>query len=150
MAQAKEWLDVEVNSIKAIVKIVESDGYEKVFTKKVLRETFNIPFAIIKRLGREQLIEDREAYGRCELDVYPHRAEGVTGYRLLVDMAIQLPTDLGRNIPAAQRKGKAESMCRPWSKKDVYAPQLSILILNALELEPETLPNVVKRRRKVK
>jgi len=143
LAQAKEWLDVEVNSIKALVKIIQLDGDEKVFTKKVLRETFNVPFAIIKRLGREQLAANRKAYSRGELEVYPHRAEGVTGYLLLVDMAMQLPTGAGyANIDVPQLI-ELRARRNPF----LYSAQhISNDIMNALELEAETLPNMVKRR----
>ena len=144
MATAKEWLDVEINSIRALVEVIGLGGFEKKYTKKVLRDEFNVPFAITKRLGKEQLIEDRKAYDRMEISVYPRRAEGVTGYRLLVDMALQLPTDMERGHTAAQRGSKALSMNRLWSKKELYAPQLSMLILNALEMKPETVANLVK------
>ena len=147
LATAKEWLDVEINSIRALVEVIGLGGFEKKYTKKVLRDEFNVPFAITNRLGKEQLIEDREEYDRmCEYKtcVYPRRAEGVTGYRLLVDMALQLPTDMERGHTAAQRGSKALSMNRLWSKKELYAPQLSMLILNALEMKPETVANLVK------
>ena len=144
LAAAKEWLDVEINSIRALVKVIELGGFEKKHTKKDLRDEFNVPFAITNRLGKEQLIEDRKAYDRMEISVYPRRAEGVTGYRLLVDMAMQLPTDISKGHTAAQRDGKGLSLSRLWSEKELYAPQLSMLILNALEMKPETVANLVK------
>jgi len=154
MATAKEWLDVEVNSIKALVGVIELGACDNLFTKKDLREVFNVPFAIIKRLGREQLIEDRRAYETGKTHVLPHRAEGVTGYRLLVDMAMQLPTDQGILLTDEQRKemitnyGQGHKDSKAWSKKELHAHQLAMHILNTLELEPETLPNMVKRRPK--
>ena len=143
MANRKEWLDVELNSIKALVGVIELGDPGDLFTKKILHETFNVPFAIIKRLGREQLVEDRRAYEEGTTPRRPHRAEGVTGYRLLVDMAMQLPTGAGyANIDVPQLM-EIKARRNPF----LYSAQnISKDILNALELEPEILPNMVKRR----